>query len=779
MEIIKIEDYSFQYSSSDTAALDEVSFSVKSGEFVTVCGCSGSGKSTLLRTLKPSLSPPGVSKGGIFWCGKDISLITGREECSKIGFVMQDPRAQFVSGRVRHELAFLCESLGMNRSQMRRRISELVEFFRLSGLLDREADTLSGGQMQMVNLASAMSADPELILLDEPTAMLDPVACEEFINMLKKINTELGVAVVIATHAPSQTLECSDRLVVMESGRITHDGSTKEIALALCRGNNPMAAALGAGVRVCSALCGGYAPDVPAAREILGRYQPAEFEIVKRHFGNEDAVRINDVYFAYERGNDVLKGLSLNVKCGEVTAICGGNGAGKSTLLGVISGILKPYGGSVKLFGKNIKSYDNLYDGTLAMLMQSCERMFTHERLAEELLGDAFVLAEKMGLGGLMESHPYDLSGGERQKAALCKILVKKPKILLLDEPSKGLDAPSKDELVKIVHSLSGGGVTVIMVTHDLDFAAECADRCIMLSNGEIAGDAEPHEFFRENRFYTTQTARICRGRADAVSAEELFLAYGVKDIKPSPPSDRGKKCVKAEQKGPEKKHKSRLSLITVALMPVVAAGSVLLGFSKYYMEINAVILLLAAVSFFMNAESHANNSGALTLTAVMSALAAVSRLAFAGVPQFKPALAVVIMAGISLGCETGAAVGALGMFLSNFYFGQSIVAPWQMFGFAFAGFLAGAYGKTPMAKSRAATAVFGFLCAMPLYGVIVNTAGVMLYQPEVTAAALISAYAAGLIFDVIHAAATAVTLLIFAPAMREKIGRVKLRYRI
>ncbi len=530
MAYLEIKHLNFTYAGADRPALDDVELTVEQGDFVVVCGASGCGKTTLLRLLKRQLRPSGKQEGSILLDGLDLDALDERRSVAEVGFVSQHPSEQIVTDKVWHELAFGLESLGESSSVIRRRVAEIAGFFGIGDLYHRATAELSGGQKQLLNLASVMVMQPRLLVLDEPTAQLDPIAATEFLSALKKINEELGLTVILAEHRLEEALPLADRVVLMDRARIRAVAPPR----ALCEHMNAdEATALGmpSAVRVFRTLGGrGECPLTvrEGKRFVTEQYgcrvsrlpEPTSVE-------GETLIEAREVWFRYERSApDVLRGLSLTVRRGEHLCVLGANGAGKTTLLRVLAGLCKPYRG--RLAGDKVRR---------ALLPQDPRALFVTSSVMEDWLqaaraagqGDeaareqATALAERLGVAALLDRHPYDLSGGEAQKAAVVKLLLARPELLLLDEPTKGLDAASKQRLAELVDLLIGQGKTVVSVTHDVEFAAEHADRCAMFFDGQIVAAEDRVPFFAHNNYYTTAASRMSRPHyANAVTVDML-----------------------------------------------------------------------------------------------------------------------------------------------------------------------------------------------------------------------------------------------------------------
>ena len=552
-----IEQLTFTYPGAARPALDGVSLGIEQGSYVVICGKSGCGKTTLLRHLKSVLTPHGDLAGRVLFEGVPLSEVPQRDQSSKIGFVMQNPDAQIVTDKVWHELAFGLESLGCDKDSMRFRVAEMASYFGIESWFHKDVRDLSGGQKQLLNLASIMAMRPSALILDEPTSQLDPIAASDFLNTVRKINLELGVTVVLTEHRLEEVFACADKVVVMDRGEIVSFGSPLRVARELHASGNDMMAALPAPLRIFY--------GVEAAREVgLGKASPdkatpekaespdapltvregrrwlsrvASDDCAQRDAIPADApldavehpaLSLKEVWFRYDRDlPDVLRGASLDVAPGSILAIMGGNGAGKSTLLRVACGISKPYRGTVRVFGRKLKDWKagSLFDGCLALLPQDPQNLFVkktvREDLAEMLASSRLPEADRAlriehvidvtDIESLLDKHPFDLSGGEQQRAALAKVLLTDPKILLLDEPTKGIDAFFKRQLASVLDDLKRDGVAIVMVSHDIEFCARHADAVAMMFDGEIVAQSTPRTFFSSNSFYTTAANRMSR----------------------------------------------------------------------------------------------------------------------------------------------------------------------------------------------------------------------------------------------------------------------------
>ena len=793
MESYKIENLSFTYPNSREKSLSNISFTVKQGEFITLCGKSGCGKTTLLRLLKPSLAPHGTVDGSIFFCGTPVSSLDIREQSMKIGFVLQNPENQVVTDKVWHELAFGLENIGCPTVEIRARVSEMAAFFGIDNWFYKNVSELSGGQKQILNLASVMVMQPSVLVLDEPTSMLDPIAAEEFFKVLEKINRELGVTVILSEHRLENAFSVSDRIIVMECGKIIFDAPPCKIGRLLKNSQSDMYFALPAPMQIHTEL--DFSSEGPVSvRE--GRVWLDGF--VKTHDINKNiafdephslpedfAIEIKDAHFRYEKNlPDVLKGLDIKVKKGEFFAMLGGNGTGKSTLLSLICGINTAYRGSVK------------HKGSVGLLPQHVQTVFTKKTVYAELTdvekdNDRIShIAKLCHVQELFDKHPYDLSGGEMQRVAFAKILLLNPDVLLLDEPTKGMDAIFKAEFAEIIHALTMSKVTVVMVSHDIEFCAEYADRCALFFDGNITSHGTPREFFAGKSFYTTAVNRMAREylpRAilinDVISAfykerekrQKSNVIYKRKESA-NPP----KEVASAVTKRPLTR-RTLLSMLSILLLiPLtVFVGVYYLGDRKYYF-ISLLIILETLIPFFAAFERRKPKARELAVIGVLCGIGVAGRAAFFMLPQFKPVMAIVIISGVCLGGEVGFLIGAVTAFLSNFFFGQGPWTPWQMFAFGIIGFLAGVlHRKGFLPKRKIPLCIFGFIAALVIYGGIMNPASVLIWQATPKAAMFLSAGAMGLPFDLIHAISSAFFLYFAAEPMMEKLTRIKEKYGI
>ncbi|MDR0287358.1 MAG: ATP-binding cassette domain-containing protein, partial [Clostridiales bacterium] len=553
-----IKNFTFTYPERENPVLSNVNITINSGEFVVLCGPSGCGKTTLLRQLKPSLAPHGAKSGEILFEGSPLDTLSDRDAASKIGFVFQNPENQIVTDKVWHELAFGLESLGFDTPSVRLRVAEMASFFGIQTWFYKNVTELSGGQKQLLALASVMALQPSLLILDEPTSQLDPIAASDFLATIGKINRELGITVLLTEHRLEDAFPFADRVLVMDGGRVICDGSPGEAGQSLFSLGHGMFAAMPVPMRVWSCVKNSL-PCPVTVRD--GREWLSQFNIDKSNISASPSalpdvtpsIELDEVWFKYGKDlPDVVKGLSFKAYPGILTAILGGNGTGKTTALSLIAGLNKAYRGKVKIQGVDAEKIPSgkLFHKLLGVLPQNPQSLFAAKTVRDDLLDilseDKLSKADKQyklgniitlcRLEELLDSHPYDLSGGEQQRAALAKVLLLEPRILLLDEPTKGLDAEFKLVFAGILRELTATGVTVVMVSHDIEFCAEYAQRCALFFDGNIITENQPRTFFAGNSFYTSAANRMARHvLPNAITAEDIILALG--GTPPEPPS--------------------------------------------------------------------------------------------------------------------------------------------------------------------------------------------------------------------------------------------------
>ena len=871
MEIFAINHLNFAYPEQEKNAISDLSLSVQPGEFLVLCGPSGCGKSTLLRQLKTVLAPHGRRNGEILFDGKKLDELSQREQAEKIGFVQQSPENQIVTDKVWHELAFGLESLGYDTPTIRRRVAEMASFFGIQTWFYKPVTELSGGQKQLLNLASVMVLQPKVLILDEPTSQLDPIAASDFLATLGKINRELGTTIFLTEHRLEEAFGIASRVAVMDSGKLLCTGTPAEVGAELKSSGNAMFLAMPAAMRIWAAsdskatcpisVCDGrnWLLDYAKTHELQS--VPEED---KNALDTETVVSARELWFKYDKDlPDVVKGLSLELHKGEFLALLGGNGTGKTTTLKLLASLKKAYRGELTI------------NGTVGMLPQNPQTLFVKSTVREDLLEilpkserKTERLAQVVSpckLTELLDRHPYDLSGGEQQRAALAKILLLNPDILLLDEPTKGLDAEFKQTFGQILRTLQASGVAILMVSHDIEFCAKYADRCALFFDGNIVTEAEPRTFFSGNSFYTTAANRIARDvLPEAVTPEDVIVTCGGA-AEPEPPLPEYQRIPPAPEKEAQAMKKlpvwrkvlatvsgiASLVLIVQAigvtdLTKLVDAGGLtslagdqlklygilllsLLAFAlsisrkadrpdylvqtplekrklkkrtifatllilllipltlfvgvyyfagrKYYF-ISLLILLECMLPFFLIFEGRKPQARELVLIAVLVALNVAGRAAFFMLPEFKPVVAMTILAGVTFGGETGFLVGAMTMLVSNMLFSQGPWTPWQMFAMGIIGWLAGVlYRKGVLRRGRLSLCIYGVIASTVIFGGIMNPASALMWSNTINWKIIMSYYVTGIPVDLVRAAATFIFLWLGAEPMLEKLDRIKTKY--
>ncbi len=808
MENFSFKNVSFAYPEQENKALRNISFDVSQGEFLILCGSSGCGKSTLLRHFKTCLTPHGVLDGEILFDGKSLGEIDERTQAQEIGFVLQSPENQVVTDKVWHELAFGLESLGYDTPTIRRRVAEVAAFFGIENWFYKNVTELSGGQKQLLSLASVMCMNPKILVLDEPTAQLDPIAASDFLALLGKINRELGITVILTEHRLEEAFPFATRVIVMEKGEIVCDDVPEKVGLHLREKDSGMFLAMPTAMRVWAGvktklpcpLTVRDGSDFLAERNKEKELLPLQKE--KKHtYGDDVTLECDELWFRYEKNlPDVVKGFSLTLHKGEFYAILGGNGAGKTTSLKVIAGLRKAYRGKVHTNGK------------VGLLPQNPQTLFVKRTVREDLyeaLRDVKISKEEKdnqvarvvtlcSLADFLDRHPYDISGGEQQRTALAKVLLTSPDILLLDEPTKGFDAEFKVTFADIIDKLTKQGVTVLMVSHDVAFCAEYAHRCGMFFDGNIVAQGTPREFFSGNSFYTTPANRMARNLIpEAVTADEIIACCGgeikkKKEISeeklplPKPSTEsvklRAKPLLAVKTQKEKRKLNKRTVVASLAILlfiPLtILAGNFFFDNSQYNI-VALLVLLECMLPFILVFEGRKPKARELVTIAVLCAIGIAGRSLFFMLPQFKPVLALTIIAGVAFGGETGFFVGAVTMLLSNMLFSQGPWTPWQMFAMGIIGFLAGVlFKKGWLRRTRVSLAVFGAFATVIIYGVLMNSASAFMFSAQsISFKTLTAFWITGLPMDLIHSFSTVLFIVLAAEPMLEKLDRIKTKY--
>lgn len=558
-KVFEMKKVSFRYPEAKDKALKDISFSLERGSITVLTGESGCGKTTLLKHMKINQLPFGEGSGELWFLGKNPETMDELTLAKKIGYVGQDPDAQLVTDKVWHELAFSLENIGEKPSVIRQRTGEMAEYFGMNSWFRKSVYELSGGQKQLLNLASVMVMNPELLVLDEPTSQMDPNSAKRFLQTLMQLHQDFGTTIMICEQRLEEVLPLANQVLLMHKGELLEATKPERIHLAInsytehLKEELPVKKAMPVSVQLFSKLLcekesipcsidkgrvclSGYVEEVfgkedtlqglPLNRdgcknECLGKESLTK-NIVQRDKKKKPVLQAKHLSFSYldEKKNEalVLRDFNLSLYEGEIYGILGGNGSGKTTALKILSGIYKPGTGKVKR------------DKRVVYLAQNPKSVFTEVTVLEELqvMTDHKQQVEEMidflQLNHVMSQNPFDLSGGEEERLALGKALLKNPDILLLDEPTKGLDALFKEKLANYLLALKERGVTIVLSSHDLEFCSLIADRVGLLFDGEIISEAATHDFFLANTFYTTAARRLSRNIVEGCSTVEQIL---------------------------------------------------------------------------------------------------------------------------------------------------------------------------------------------------------------------------------------------------------------
>lgn len=554
--VLECRNVSFCYPTQTAQAISDISFRIQESEFVVLCGQSGCGKTTLLRHLKKNQIPFGSGSGELLFRGSDIEGMDDRESACRIGYVGQNPDTQIVTDKVWHELAFGLENLGVPTAQIRKRTAELAQYFGMESWFHRQTAKLSGGQKQILNLAAVMVMQPEVLLLDEPTSQLDPIGSQRFLDTLQRLHRDFGTAVLLSEQRLEEVIPMADHVLIMHQGRLVGDVSPAGCAKVLAQYRDdhgedlPISSAMPVAVRVWEQFGADQEETEPPVSIRQGKQWLREKVSERCREGAEElllgrqdvrevgtnpsaaVLEVKNLSFQYEKGQRVLDDFTLKVARGSIYAILGGNGSGKSTALKAVMGILKAGHGKVKV------------EGRMLYLAQNPRSLFTELTVEEELLevfehGGERVSAEErkkrvremisyLELQGQQEQNPMDLSGGQQQRLAMGKLLLLQPDILLLDEPTKGLDSAFKQKLAKLLQNLCEEGRTIVLVSHDMEFCASYATHCGLLFDGALACTGTCREFFEDNEFYTTSASRMSKGILDGcILGEDIVKCLG------------------------------------------------------------------------------------------------------------------------------------------------------------------------------------------------------------------------------------------------------------
>lgn len=533
--LLEMRHISFTYPTKQQKSLEDISFSIKEGSFVVLCGQSGSGKSTLLRHIKKNQIPFGEGEGECLYAGTLIQELSDYDNAIEIGYVGQNPESQLVTDRVWHELAFGLENIGMETENIRRKVTETAEYFGMSSWFRKDVMTLSGGQKQLLNLASVMAMEPRFLLLDEPTSQLDPISARRFIQTLVQINQDFGTTILLSEQRLEEVIPLADQILILHNGKLIFDGSSQNLPAKIEEFERqtgeqlPIKEAMPAALRTYMEWQNQTTNPIKKEEKIPVSVRDGKI-FLSRFYSKTDVlegrkekitdkrqivIKAKHLEYWYDKKTPLLRDVNLEIEQQQCYAILGGNGAGKTTLLKLLCGIYKAKAGKCQVIGK------------IVCLPQDPKALFAEVTVEEELLAMAPEVEQMLcwlGLADKKEQNPMDLSGGEQQRLALGKILLTEPDIILLDEPTKGLDAAFKQKLAAMIEQLKENGKTILMVSHDIEFCARNADWCTMLFDGEMHEMERIREFLSQNSYYTTAAHRMAKDfDREVILWEEIY----------------------------------------------------------------------------------------------------------------------------------------------------------------------------------------------------------------------------------------------------------------
>lgn len=567
MEELLVKNLNYSYPGANQPSLKDLNFKVERGAFFLLTGLSGSGKTSLLKQIHPSLSST-KAEGEIYWRGKEISRYGPRQIAQGMSYVPQNPKEGIVTDKVWHELSFTLENLGIESKEIRLRVGEIASYFSMEDWMEADTSQLSGGQEQLLNLASALVTHPSLLLLDEPRSQLDPIQASRFLEHLARINRDFGISIIIADHRMDELLEYCDRMLVLDHGSISYLGEPRQVALDLMKKKDPMGLALpqaslfdfelarrskekgtfrdlGQNLSLSVKEAKDHFKDFLDQNPILVKGQAETFKDTlgpldsERRKKGEDSdyltqnplagnsllpvprIRVENLYFRYDKeGPDVLEDCSLDLELGKIHGLLGGNGSGKTSLLKILMAILPLQEGKIRLIKEKAsgifrkKEERKAYEAMSKSYMpQDPTLLFAYDSLEEELkslgIDNPQAYLDFYHFDKDLEANPFELSGGEKQIFALLKLLAKDADLIFLDEPSKGLDIGWKKVLGDILGQLKDQGKTIILVSHDTELLAKLCDQCHFLFQGKILLSASTQDFFASTLFYSTQIHQI------------------------------------------------------------------------------------------------------------------------------------------------------------------------------------------------------------------------------------------------------------------------------
>lgn len=532
LEIININNVTFNYPDSEKSAIKNINLTVNEGEFILIVGPSGCGKSTLIRLLNRVIPDyyGGTIEGEVYIKGKDIEFLDKKQLVESVGMVYQHPEKQIILQDVEREIAFGLENFNTDINTMKRNVSEVISLLGLNKIRDKQTTEISGGEKQRVAIASVVSMDPEIIVFDEPISQLDPISAEEVLNSIKKLNRDLGKTIILVEQRLDKCFHMADRIIFMERGEIIGEGTPKNIPENITKKYHiPTITYIfkEAGFKKLPTT-------VKEGRDII---KNCEFEDLKEEKLNfkEVIMEVEKLNFEYERGYKILKDLSFKLHKGEIMTVMGENGAGKSTLFKIIAGMINKYKGKIFIDNKNIKS-SKLKERIkkIGYLSQNPNNYFGRKTVFEEVaytlknIGEyeeerVNQVMEILNINHLKDKNPRDLSGGEKQRVAIACTLITDPEILILDEPTRGMDAEAKENLGGIIKSLAEGGKSIVIITHDSDFAGNHSHSIMLMFNGEIVANGSAMDILNNSMYYSPQISKIFKNKCNVISSKKAI----------------------------------------------------------------------------------------------------------------------------------------------------------------------------------------------------------------------------------------------------------------
>lgn len=532
MEKISVSNLSYWYPECEKPALDNINLNIKEGELVLLVGPSGSGKSTLLRCFNRIIPDfyGGKIKGKVNIDGMDLKLWDKRDIIRHMGMVYQHPEKQIVLQDVEREIAFGLENLNMELNSMKRNVSEAISLLNLTAIKDKSTSEISGGEKQRIAIASVIAMNPEIIIFDEPISQLDPIGAEEVMNFIKKLNRDMGKTIILVEHRLDRCFDMADKIIFIEEGRIVGEGKKNEIPQNINKKYflpNLAYVFKAAGYKAVPT-------NVKEAREVISKMEFEQKTYGAEKYG-EKVLSIDKLEFGYKRGERTLKGINLEISKGEIITVMGENGAGKSTLFKLAAGVLEDYKGRIKVNDKDIKNLKNKERiKTIGYLSQNPNDYLGRDTVFEEVAYtlknideyDAkrvIAMLDKIKIENLKDKNPRDLSGGEKQRVAIACTMITNPNILILDEPTRGMDAEAKDILGSIIKELSEQGKSIVIITHDTDFAADYSTSVALMFDGEIVARGSVEDILYDSIYYSSQIARVFSRKCKIVRSQDAI----------------------------------------------------------------------------------------------------------------------------------------------------------------------------------------------------------------------------------------------------------------